>query len=106
MVRQPEHEGSKRRVIRHRARAAAQGSRRVEVTVPPNDAGLVKAVAGLLRAGGDEARMVRDALASMTAIEPARTGAELLAILRASPLVGEDLTIERDRTRGRVVDSE
>lgn len=106
MARHAEHEGSKCRVIRHRVQAAAEGTRRVEVTVPANDAGLVKAVAGVLRAGGDEARMVRDALASMLAIEPASTGAELLAFLRASPLVGEDLTVERDRTTGRVVDLE
>ena len=51
-------------------------------------------------------RRVRDALTSLTVIEPARTGAELLAFLRASPLVGEDLTIERDRTPSRVVDFE
>ena len=43
-------------------------------------------------------RRVRDALASLTVVEPARTGVELPAFLRASPLVGEDLTIERDRT--------
>ena len=106
MVRQRGPEGSKRRVIRHRIRAVAEGLRRVEVTVPANDSGLVKAVAGVLRAGGDEARRVRDAFASMTAIDPARTGAELLAFLRASPLVGEDLMIERDRTTGRAVDLE
>ena len=51
-------------------------------------------------------RRVRDALASLTVVEPARTGVELPAFLRASPLVGEDLTIERDRTPGRVVDFE
>ena len=106
MVKQPEHEGSKGLVMRHRVRAVAEGLRRVEVTVPANDTGLVKAVAGILRAGGDEASRVREALASMTAIEPARTGAELLAFLRASPLVGADLTIERDRTTGRAVDLE
>ena len=106
MVRHRGPEGSKRRVIRHRIRAVAEGLRRVEVTVPANDSGLVKAVAGVLRAGGDEARRVRDAFASMTAIEPARTGAELLAFLRTSPLVGEDLMIERDRTMGRAVDLE
>ena len=106
MARQPEQEGSKPRVKRHRVRAAAEGLRRVEVAVPANDAGLVKAVAGALRAGGDEARRVRDAFASMTALEPARTGAELLAFLRTSPLVGEDLTIERDRTTGRAIDLE
>ena len=99
-------EGVKQRVVRHRAKVAAQGARRVEVTVPAQDIGIVKAVAGVLRAGGDEARQVRDALASLTAVKPARTGAELLAFLRSSPLVGEDVTIERDRTSGRVADFE
>ena len=104
MVRNPEHEGSKNRVTRQRVRPVAKGLRRVEVTVPENDAKLVKAVASALRAGGDEARRVREAFASMTAMEPARTGAELLAFLQAAPLVGEDLAIERDRTTGRAVD--
>lgn len=101
MVGQPEQEGSKPSVIRHRIRAAAEGLRRVQVTVPANDIGLVKAVAIALRSGGDDARRVREALASMTAVEPARTGAELLSFLRASPLVGEDLMFERDRATGR-----
>ena len=101
MVRQPEQEGSKPSVIRNRIRVAAEGLRRVQVTVPANDIGLVKAVASALRSGGDDARRVREALASMTAVEPARTGAELLSFLRASPLVGEDLMFERDRATGR-----
>ena len=104
MTKQPDHEGLKGRVARHRVRAVAEGLRRVEVTVPANDSGLVKAVAGVLRAGGDEARRVREAFASMRAMEPARTGQDLVAFLRASPLVGEDLAIERDRTTGRTVD--
>ena len=106
MARQPEQEGSKSRVMRHRVRVAAEGLRRVEVAVPANDAGLVKAVASALRAGGDDAERVREAFALMTAMEPARTGAELLAFLRASPLVGVDLTTERDRTTGRAIDLE
>ena len=92
--------------MRHRVRAAAEGLRRVEVAVPANDAGLVKAVASALRAGGDDAERVREAFALMTAMEPARTGAEILAFLRASPLVGVDLTTERDRTTGRAIDLE
>ena len=103
---QPKHDGAKQRLARHRAKLAAQGTRRVEVTVPAQDVGIVKAVAGVLRTGGDETRWVRDALACLTLREPARTGAELLAFLRASPLVGEDLIIARDRTPGRVVDFE
>ena len=103
---QSDREGAKQRVVRHRAKVAAQGARRVEVTVPAQDVGIVRAVAGALRTGGDEARRVRDALAALTVVEPVRTGVELLAFLQASPLVGEDLTIERDRTPGRVVDFE
>ena len=68
--------------------------------------GLIKAVGGALRAGGEDAERVREALASMLSIEPVRTGAELVAFLRASPLVGEELMIERDQSPGRHVDLE
>ena len=106
MTRQSTNEGSKTRVARHRAKTAAQGSRRVEVTVAARDAGLIKAVAGALRAEDKDAEKVRETLASMTFIEPVRTGAELVAFLRASPLVGEELMIERDQSTGRCVDLE
>ena len=106
MIRQSTNEGSKTRVTRHRAKTAAQGSRRVEVTVAARDAVLIKAVGGALRAGGKDAKRVRDALASMTSIELVRTGAELVAFFRASPLVGEELMIERDQSTGRCVDLE
>ena len=42
---------------------------------------------------------MREALASMTSVEPARTGAELVAFFRASPLIGEELMIKRDQSR-------
>ncbi len=103
---QSRHDGARQRLTRHRAKLAAQGTRRVEVTVPAQDVGMVKAVAGVLRTDGDEARWLRDVLACLTPREPARTGAELLAFLRASPLVGEDLIIKRDRSPGRGVDFE
>ena len=104
MAKQPEHEEPKGRVIRHRVRAVTEGLRRADVTVPANNAGLVKAVAAVLRAGGDDTRRVREALTSMMTVDPMRTGAGLVAFLRASPLVGEDFTVERDRTTGRAVD--
>jgi len=106
MSRQSPNEGSKTRVARHRAKTAAQGSRRVEVTVAARDAGLIKAVSSALRAGGKDAERVRAALASMVPIEPAQTGAELVAFFRASPLVGEKLLIERYHSTGRSVDLE
>lgn len=92
--------------MRHRAKVTARGSRRVEVTVAAHDAGLIKAVAGALRAGGKDAKRMREALASMTSVEPARTGAELVAFFRASPLIGEELMIKRDQSPGRCVDLE
>jgi hypothetical protein len=35
---------------------------------------------------------------------PAQTGEELLAFFRASPLVGEELEFDRDRSPGRPVE--
>lgn len=70
--------------------------------MPAADAALVRTVAATLRRGGDEARELRDALAPVAA--SARTGQELVAFLRASPLVGEDLAFERDRSVGRAAD--
>ncbi len=98
--------GSGARVARHRAKAAATGSRRVEVTVPAHDAPLVKAIAGALRSGGPEAERVRETLGPMVSSKKARTGVELVAFFRASPLASADLTFERDRSSGRSTDFE
>ena len=91
------------RVSRHRIKVAASGARRVEVTVPSHDAPLVKAIAGALRAGGDEAKHIRQSLQPMLAVPKAKTGSELVAFLRASPLVDAELLIERDGSTGRSV---
>ena len=93
--------GSGPRVARHRTKAAATGSRRVEVTVPAHDAPLIKAIAGALRSGGVEAKHVRETLKPIVSSNKARTGAELVAFFRASPLVHADLTFERDPLPGR-----
>ena len=77
---------------------------RVNVTVPAGDAALVREVAAALRRGGEDARQVRDGLAPLFGRRRARTGRELLAFFRASPLVGEDLDLERDRSTGRPID--
>ncbi len=92
------------RVSRHRKRLSAAGSRRVEVTVPSRDAPLVKAVAGALRQDGDEAETIRRVLQPVLEAPAARTGAELVAFLRASPLTGAELPVERDRSTGRAAD--
>ena len=92
------------RIARHRRKLAVGDSRRVEVTVPVGDAVLVKSIAGVLRAGGNEAKRMRDTLEPMLTVPKATTGRELVAFFRASPLVGVELEIERDRSAGREVD--
>ena len=92
------------RVARHRKKVATGGAKRVEVTVPSRDATLVKAIAGALRSDGEEAKRIREALQPMLSVPRAKTGSELVAFFRASPLVGADLQIERDRSTGRAVD--
>ena len=94
------------RVARHRIKAAAAGTARVEVSVPSEDVSLVKAVAGTLRRGGTAAMDLRDILATVVSPPRARTGAELVAFMRASPLRGVDFVVERDRSSGRPVDLE
>jgi hypothetical protein len=95
---------AKARVTRHRSRLAAEGARRVEVTVPSEDANLIRAVAGALRAGGDSAEAIRDALTSHLPTPRARTGGELVAFLRSAPVADVDLDIVRDTSRGRCAD--
>ena len=92
------------RVVRHCKKIATSGAKRVEVTVPSQDTPLVKAMAGALRLGGDDANRIRKSLQSLLSVPKAKTGKELIAFLRASPLVGIDLQIERDRSTGRYAD--
>ena len=95
---------TKARVARHRTRVAAKGSKRVEVTVPSRDASLVKAIAGVLRSGGKEAKRIRDSLQPIVSSPKAKTGLELVAFFRKSPLVGANLQVERDNSAGRTAD--
>ena len=92
------------RVSRHRKRVAASGARRVEVTIPSRDAHLVKAIARALRSGGEVAELIRRSLQPVLPTPGARTGAELVAFLRSSPLTDAEFPIERDRSTGRSID--
>ncbi len=92
------------RVSRHRKKLATSGAQRVEVTVPSRDAPLVKAIAGALRSDGEEAELIRRSLQPMLTAPRAKTGTELVAFLRASPLTDSELPIERDRSTGRSAD--
>lgn len=104
MEQAKESKPAKVRVAQHRSRTMVKGSKRVEVTVPSHDASLLKAIAGALRQGGKEAKRIRDSVRPLVSSPKAKTGAELVAFLRQSPLVGADLSLERDRSTGRTVD--
>lgn len=92
------------RVRQHRDRLAATGIRRMEVAVPAGDALLLRRMAALLRAGGQPAEQLREQLAPTVGAVPAGKGEDLVAFFRASPLVGEDIRTDRDRSPGRAVD--
>ena len=89
---------------RRRRRLKTAGARRVEVSVPAADAGLVRAVARTLLEDGEGAQALRSQLVSLVDVSPARTGTELLAFFRSSPLVGADLDFERDRFADRPIE--
>jgi phage tail tape-measure protein len=105
MVRQ-RHEGTgtAERVTRHRRRLARSGIRRIEVTIPAQDAALVRELAAALRSGGEEGRKIRARLQFAAGQTQAKTGKELVAFFRASPLVGLEIEFERDGSKGRPVE--
>jgi hypothetical protein len=92
------------RVRHHRGRRVASGIQRVELSIPDGDVSLVRRLAATLREGGAPAERLRAYLVTAVGAEPARTGAELVAFFRNSPLVGEVIEIERDRSQGRPVE--
>ena len=92
------------RVAGHRSRQAVVGRKRVEVVVPTRDIPLIKQLAERLRAAPAEAAAVRKAVATVVAPTVARTGKELVALLRSSPLGEVTLDLKRDRSPPREVD--
>jgi len=92
------------RIADHRARLASSGRKRVEVVVPEGDVGLIRELAERLRAATSDSAAVRVAVVSALAPPVARTGRELVALLRAAPLDGAALDFERDRSLPRAAD--
>ena len=97
MIDQPGNEESKASIVQHQTRTSTAESDRVEGAIGGSDAGLMNAIASTVPAGGEDPERVRDAVI-------ATTSAELVAFLRGSPLVGEELKMDRDKSWGRVVD--
>ena len=87
-----------------RLRASARGITRVEVSVPLEDASLLRSVARTLREDERGASRLRELLESEVGRAAARTGTELVDFLRASPLRETELEIGRDRSLARPID--
>ena len=104
MIDLPGSEESKASIVRHQTRTSTAESDRVEGAIGASDAGLMSAVASTVPVGGEDPERVRDSVIATTSAELVRTGAELVAFLRGSPLVGEEFKMDRDKSRGRVVD--
>ena len=92
------------RVATHRRNLRRNGMKRVEVRVAATDAECVRQLARILRQGGADADWLRDRLAARRDPHTVTTGGELLAFFRASPLVGADVFIERDKEPARPID--
>lgn len=106
MVNDSESRTSTPRVNRHRLRASARGTTRVEVSIPLKDAPLLRSLARTLREDEREASRLRQLLETEVVRAPAATGTDLVEFLLASPLREMELEVERDRSSGRPVDFE
>jgi hypothetical protein len=93
-----------RRTKAFRDRLDVQGVKRIEVRIPARDVPLVHSIAGILRAGGDEATNLREQIQQATGENTATTGKDLVAFFRDSPLMDVDINLERDTSTSRTID--
>jgi len=91
-----------RAIQNYRARLAEQGLMRFEVLGRSTDRALLRSLARQLAEDGPQAQTVRATLVASVAGES--THGNILSALRASPLVGADLDLNRPRELGRTVD--
>jgi hypothetical protein len=94
----------KERVAKSRTASSRRGFRRIEVTVPNADATLIRHLAMVLRHGGSVAETTKSYLQQSLNAGGMQTGADLVDFFSQSPLVGLDLSVEREETTGREVD--
>lgn len=88
------NESQKRSVETYRARLRQRGLARFEVQGLPADRALIRSLARRLAEDGPDAERLRATMRDRLSDEPPHTGG-ILAALRRSPLVGEDLEIDR-----------
>jgi hypothetical protein len=83
---------------RHRQRQQRIGLRRMEVAVQAKDGPLLKSIVRTLRSDGPAAERLRAKLREDSTLAKPSTGAELLSILRAGALFGDEIDFVRDRS--------
>jgi hypothetical protein len=79
-------------------RKAITAMSRIQVTVPSGDEVLVEILAEMLLAGGRKAELARESIQPLVRKYRSGTGRDFVAMIRASPLVGLDLALPRDKT--------
>ncbi|WP_431281619.1 hypothetical protein ACQW02_19730 [Humitalea sp. 24SJ18S-53] len=93
----------RRAVDAYRNRLAERGMARFEVVGRDADRDLIRSVARCLAEDGAQAEKLRAAVTQTIAAPAPKTGG-ILAALRRSPLVGEDLDLTRSHAEERAVD--
>jgi hypothetical protein len=92
-----------RRVRTYRSHLQNQGVKRVEIRIPLQDVPLVHNIADVLRAGGNEASMLREQMHRAAGGERHTTGKDLVAFFHSSPLNDTGLELERDTATSRTL---
>lgn len=86
-----------------RSRMARRGYKRFEVLALESDRELIRSLARRLAEDGPKADEVRQTMKVLVSDEPPKSGG-ILAALRRSPLVGEEIDVSRPRDEGREID--
>lgn len=93
----------KRAIQNYRDRLSAEGWVRFEVLGRDSDKELIRALARKLGQGDEESIHLRGQIERSLQGKEAQTGG-VLAALRRSPLVGEELNLQREQVQGRRVE--
>ena len=101
---EPTLDNSQRRAIQnYRTRLGERGLARFEVLGRDTDRDLIRSLARRLAEDSPEAAHLRTTVTRTIAGEPPKKGG-ILAALRRSPLVGDDIDLTRSREEGRKID--
>jgi hypothetical protein len=93
----------KRAIQNYRTRLTERGLARFEVLGRAGDRELIRSLARRLAENGPDATRIRSAVSQTISGEPLKKGG-IVAALRRSPLVGQDLDFSRARVEEREVD--